>query len=504
MNKDTVIKTFRQSRTVLSLNFMVLCFLGGAQVREAKAYGLGTGEYIILVLTNHYYILYFLCPVLFLVISGYIRGVSDSEIVRYRNYAQMIWVKTLAFTTWLAVYFLAVILILLLIGGAALGLSKSVDQYALTDSDNMRVCMLYMKNFHYPQLAILCIAGYFLFGFTCLVAVTERVHIKYGFTATWKMLLVVYVLMFVGFKTDLKTKLPLLFFSNYIILHHALFMNGPSVLALLLIVGACAVWFACGGEYVLKKQMTRSMHQFGLRELIITRKEWVLSMTVPAGIFAMEGMISGATELSDVPFRIFYGSSASEPSFINWLTLTILSLAPLFIAGASDSRLMENEMLPLIVRHRNRLELEFRICSVHLHYLAEYAAIIWAVGNILLLFGMMEGASRMDRFDFVLWNAYMLLWLLKMTGAYLLFQLLSRRIQPATVLIADLVLKFVLYFLPDFDLLWINPGITNLIHENAGRLAFTCLAYAAFMASLIFAIQKKKVDYERNRNQKPL
>ena len=77
-------------------------------------------------------------------------------------------------------------------------------------------------------------------------------------------------------------------------------------------------------------------------------------------------------------------------------------------------------------------------------------------------------------------------------------------IQPATVLIADLVLKFVLYFLPDFDLLWINPGITNLIHENAGRLAFTCLAYAAFMASLIFAIQKKKVDYERNRNQKPL
>ena len=91
-----------------------------------------------------------------------------------------------------------------------------------------------------------------------------------------------------------------------------------------------------------------------------------------------------------------------------------------------------------------------------------------------------------------------------MTGAYLLFQLLSRRIQPATVLIADLVLKFVLYFLPDFDLLWINPGITNLIHENAGRLAFTCLAYAAFMASLIFAIQKKKVDYERNRNQKPL
>lgn len=60
----------------------------------------------------------------------------------------------------------------------------------------------------------------------------------------------IYILTFIGFKTEIKSLLPILCFNNYILLHHGLFVNGVLKFALVLMTGLIILLFSTGQRVV--------------------------------------------------------------------------------------------------------------------------------------------------------------------------------------------------------------------------------------------------------------
>jgi len=94
--KSKVINLFLANKALLALNFCVLCFVAGSARATAITYHLGLFDYALLVLVDHYYVLYCLLPIMLVIITKHLRSLSDIEKIRYRNTNQMMRIEILS------------------------------------------------------------------------------------------------------------------------------------------------------------------------------------------------------------------------------------------------------------------------------------------------------------------------------------------------------------------------------------------------------------------------
>ena len=129
--KESIFRICWSSRVLLFVNFCTLCFLCGFELEPFQKQNSGLGEYILAILTNHYYVLYCMLPVLFIIIAKYIKTIQDMEAVRFQNAFCQIRVLALRFSGWLCVYLLCHVLLPCAIGGKYLKIHGLTEQIAV-------------------------------------------------------------------------------------------------------------------------------------------------------------------------------------------------------------------------------------------------------------------------------------------------------------------------------------------------------------------------------------
>ena len=95
-----------ENRRLLLLDFCILCFICGTEVKTANFYDFGVLGYLLMVFTNHYYILYCLFPVMIIILTRQLRRIRNVELIRYRNHLEQMRNHMGGIATWIICFFL--------------------------------------------------------------------------------------------------------------------------------------------------------------------------------------------------------------------------------------------------------------------------------------------------------------------------------------------------------------------------------------------------------------
>ena len=484
---------FWQNRKILLLNFCVLCFLCGTELKEAENYDFGVWGYLIAVLTNHYYILYCLLPIMLIILTRYFRRTRDIEIIRYKTRFHQNRRNVRYFLYWLCSYFTLKAGIVFLIGIKTFGLSAHIEPLEITGYDELLLIYnLYAEFFRSPVVAAAAIIVYFILGFTFLLSVLGYINNRYGYQKVIAVSILVYMLAMLGFKSELKSAVPFICFNNFILLHHGLFVNGVTKFIALLVFAALVMAFCLGLRIKLK--MPR------MNDLIITSKEKLITVTIVFLLVSAEllrGYAGTDFNVRDTMLGLMIGSSENTVDFLSWLKLTIVYLLPLFFIGISDQRLKTYCQAPVLLRFKHEKLFGCRVAAKNLQYLLLYVFVIWSIGCLTYWAG---SASRTNTafmaetfgavYSLDIWHIFIAVFLVNLLSDFVLFKVLSKRIGEVLTMIALLLCKFIFYLVPELNIFNLNFGLIDL-YEYLGQDAavdaaslvpvFIVLLYAAVM-----------------------
>lgn len=466
-DKRYVGQLFKENKVLLFINFCILCFFSLYELRDYHNMGIGIFDFIIMVLTNHYYILYFMLPIIFIVAGKYLKYIRNVEIIRYNNFYHYTYATMLRFTKWILSYLILHVISLIVIGLIVLkNPTGSVLNIMVTD-EQIELLNKYSSCFHGSVLAVTMIIIYMTFGVSVLVTLLSHVNYRYGYKKMILISVIVYLLSFIGFKTNLKTLIPIICFNNYILLHHALFVNGSLSFTWVILSGSLIIGFCLGKIKKIKK--------LNFNEFILSRKEKVITILFPIALLMIEilrGIVEIDFRVRNVIITTFLGVSEHSSSFISWLRLTILYILPLFFIGISESRIKTYAQTPIVIRYKNKRDFEHRITMEYFKYIALYTFALVSIVNMLYYLEPISLQGKDYLFDIFqveftsrILNLYFVIFFVNLVFDFLLFKSLLKRIGSVMATILLVVLKFTLYMLPKTNYLNLNFGILNL-YEN--------------------------------------
>ncbi|MDO4764823.1 MAG: hypothetical protein Q4A29_02095 [Eubacteriales bacterium] len=325
----------------------------------------------------------------------------------------------------------------------------------------------YSSYFHNPIIATTVIIIYMIFGFSVLVALLSHINNKYGYKKMVLAAVIVYMMTFIGFKTQIKTLIPFICFNNYILLHHSLFVNGSASFIGLLLSGVVILGFCLGKIKIINKI------NFGT--FVLSPKEKIISILFPVVLLSIEslkGLVEFDFNLRNVIITTFLGVSQYSSTFISWIKLTSLYMIPLFFIGVSSSRIKTFAQAPIVIRYKNKYDFEYRITMEYFKYIILYTFVLVVIGNMLYslepaLFQSKDYLFEMFQVEFTskILNIYFIVFFVNLLFDFVFFMTISKYLSNVAATVLILVFKFIFYLLPKINYLYLNFGILNLYEK---------------------------------------
>ena len=505
MNKDIILAKIKENYIILLLDFIVLCFIAGSNIPTYQKFHIDMWDFILLNLTDHYYVLYCMIISIIVIVSRDIKDINYAEQIRYKNIFAYNLSKIRYFLVFISLYFLAHILILLVIGALNFNTTTSLSPIVVEGySEIVELYNSYISIFNNIIFAIIAATIYYIFGFIVLYALLTKINQAKGYKNTIISAIIIYMLTYIGFKTDLKIKIPILFFNNYILLHHGLMVNGLFKFILVVIIGIVLIF----STVVRLRPIAKTNKSF--KELIINRKDISISFIVLLSIYLLNYIKNIGNidfNIRDLPLLTLFGSSTNENSFISWLSLTIINTAPIFILGVSKSRINNYFNEPLLIRFKNNEDFKYNIRKIHFSYILFYIAIVILINYTCFFVGQ---SSKLNTsflremygmiFDIGILSEYSLGFAINLLFCFGVFYILSSFIGEVFSMVIILLSKFIFFFLASYDLFKFNYGIVNLL-EDGGVSWVIYIELLAVLLYLVLVILKHNRGYKYGNNQ---
>ena len=454
---------------------------------------------MILVLTNHYNVLYFVLPILLIIIAKYLKNIRLIEKIRYRSTTNMIKYKSLEFMCWLLSYFILQLFVITLIGMIKLDFSFQSSPIQFTGyNEILSLVNAYLKFFDNSILAILAIIIYFIFGFSVLVSLLLAISQRFNYQRMIAATLIIYVLTFIGFKTEFKTIIPIFFFNNYILLHHALFVNGFPKFIFTILVGL----FILAMPYFKK---VKRQH-LAFRDLVVSRREKYLSFVFPFVLFILQVLTTTTAEsvnFKEIILTMFYGTNAQNHYFIGWLRLLLIYFLPIFVVGISESRLKKYGRETIMIRFQNRDIFQQTWLNSEISYLLKYIALIAMISYGGFLLGSTTSDTHHElttvlglNCNMGLLNRYLIGFGITLGFDFIIFKMISQLSNEVVAMLILVLTNFLTFWLPSLDFLNLNFGIANIAQKSILTIGFYLKLLMISFFGLRFVRKLAKRDKE--------
>lgn len=498
--RNKITRITSDNRFLLLVNLFILCFVCGTTRAPAMNLGLGLFDYALVVFVDHYYVLYCMLPILLIVITRYLRGISEVEQIRYQSNKAVIKTELISFVSWFGLYILFSLIVVLSVGLTAFEPKLTAANYEIDPyHETLLLLNAYRSLSNFPIVSIFTAMLFYCFGFAVLVSLLALIKARKGIKNMISISILVLVLTFIGFHTQLNQLIPPLFFNNYLILHHGLFLNGHVSFFLILVVGTAIILYALG--YRPPVIETGSL----LDELTITKKSKLISFLLPVGLMAIEFfqlVYEKNPNLRDLAIRLLLGSSRNFPSFIGWLKLSLIYLLPLFFIGISISKITRYQELPIFIRYRSFGNLRWEILKRYGRYLLFYGAVISIILLIFFLTGndsSILSVQLIENLGIALTPTIFLLYLFcflgRMLSSLVLFLVISEIANETAAFVIILILSFVAFIAPNLVILNIHPGILSFLENlSEGRMRFLVVkaSISAMIPALYFGFAARR------------
>ncbi|MDE6566660.1 MAG: hypothetical protein K2K70_02870 [Lachnospiraceae bacterium] len=234
---------------------LILAYYAGAAIPFAKALGLSLTEYILFVLTDHYYLIYAWFFFLLYWMMHAVPKMSQQEWIRYGSYKMKCNVDNLTVGIQLTLMIIGNLLLVLFIGLVGLGPSDGFRIAGMMGDEigNLQVLAGYAQVFPNPVTAIVCVVLYWDLGCCFLYSMLYYGHHLGGRKMMIGEMVVCMVSTIAGFMTDVdESALNVFFFNNDYILHHALLLVGSEAACVNIAVMIIA-WIGIRGIALWKK-----------------------------------------------------------------------------------------------------------------------------------------------------------------------------------------------------------------------------------------------------------
>lgn len=497
-------RIFIGNRLLLLINFSILCYTCGSTLQEYRRVDMGVWTYMLSVLTNHYYVLYCVFPILLIIIAKYIRNIDDIEIIRYKSAFHQIKESTKSFIEWLILYMTIQLMTIFTIGIRNFGLSINSQSIKAEVYDELiEILNTYIDYFSNSLFAVILNMGYFLFGFTVLIALLSYINYRYNYRNVILSSVLIYILTFIGFKTELKTIAPIVCFDNFILLHHGLFVNGTIKFILTVLFGVLLILFCFGKMF--------KTNNYRFKEFIISKREKLISFIIVLVIFLLELLrtIRGANfNFKDVIVTVLFGVNKNYSSFIPWLRLVIIYLTPLFFIGISESRMKKYGQAPILIRTKSKLSFERKLTGAYMNYIFLYTLFVYALGSVFYFIGGVGTLSNEYfisefniNFTYGILSMYFVIFLVNLTFDFVIFKILCKFTNAIASILSIIFFKFIFFILPTFNLLDLNFGMSNLFDgiNNKYELVIKLLIISVLNAMYFIFISMRRIKYGNNR-----
>lgn len=222
-----------RSWNVIELNWkkiffalLVFCFITGSNLQLASYYEITTWEFVLLGITDQYYLMFCAFPIYIWFNSSYFSQRSSLILVRYHRFYTYFISNLVPVIVFTVIFAISPSICAMLIGAiSGLPLSGGFSESLAQDTANGAIIQLFHLHFDSVPLAVICTALYFLLGLLFLAFILQYLLTVCSKKVSFAIVLVGYMLSVFAVQKGIDEVFPYPFVNNYFILPHALSRN---------------------------------------------------------------------------------------------------------------------------------------------------------------------------------------------------------------------------------------------------------------------------------------
>lgn len=363
-----------------------LVFSVSGRVNGAAYYEL----HILSAVSDHYYLTYFLLPMVLLSSFSFLDDDDALVILRFQSYHSYFLRK------WLGVGLIALLLTAIQTGAillSGIGLPLGKQWGFAVGATGKELFSVLQQLFSNPLQAFLGVTLYQLVGSWLIFGICMWIGHFAGKKWTVRIIVALYILSAVWIKIPAIQTLPLTSFNHLLILHHNLGvperfkMTGFSLLILALII-IVSIRFAWRGRLPHFRFCRHGIADYYLRNLM-TKRNILILLAVVSGITLYKRLGYGSVEASmEWVYTLFAGHGTGYFRVLPFLELLITNGTPIYLLAVFVEHIVSGQSMFISARAKSRKNLLAGILFVSTKFLATYT-LMWLLAGFIgaVLFG---------------------------------------------------------------------------------------------------------------------
>ncbi len=391
------------------VGLFVVCFIFGLSARVGVEQPFI--QHCLAVISDHYYLLYFMLPVFLLLCFFVIEDDNEAVILRHKTYFRYFVCKWLSLVV-ISFIFMVVQLLAIVISG--IGLPMDSGWLIASGGTTEELFTVLSSIFASPALSFTAIAAYMFVGL-CVTAMI-LMWIGHFLSKSWaiKIMISLYLLSAVSIKISFLWELPITVFNHIIILHHNL--SSPHRLMITVvtsIVLVCVILWTVkkhwNRQLSFSKRQVRGITPYYCKELISRKNVTILGAIVVLMVawkyLQSVGDISGEEWI----VRLFSGHGTGSFHVLSFTEMLLLNGAPIYLLAAFIEKATTEHSAFITVRLKKRKNILVGILTSALLFVLVYGiflAVLPIIGlsvmglpiytNTLTLLGLSVGMKLLD------------------------------------------------------------------------------------------------------------
>lgn len=251
--KKNLINIFYKNRFLLLISYLI-SFLISIQDRMLyKDINLSIFDFLLLMYSDHYNTMYFILPIVFLVIARDIKEIKDIEIIRYKNIFEFTAKKILEFSAFILIHIFFIYVIRFISGLGYFSFARRLVAIKFQGfNEVLDIFNTYAAYFDDGILINLYTSLYLSLGLVSFYSILINVNHKFSYKLMVGIGITLYIMAYIGFRYG-SGIFTFIFLNNYLLLHQAIFRNNFYIFVLLIIVELTTILYSFIKSYCLRK-----------------------------------------------------------------------------------------------------------------------------------------------------------------------------------------------------------------------------------------------------------
>ena len=351
------------------------CIVFGISGRVAAA--LTYEQHILSVLTDHYYLIYFMIPMFLFICFSMIEDDTEIVVMRYRSYFRYFLSKWVSIAV-LSVLFMGIQLLAVLLSGIGLPLENNwILSAGATQTELFTVLS---DHFSSPISCFIGTMLYMLLGL-CISGIF-CMWIAHFLSKSWtsKVIMAFYIITAVSIKIPFLQELPITGFNHWIILHHNLTGGHRFLITAITTLGLVIFMLWTVKKYwhwqlTVHSKKINGLTQYYCREAI-TKKN-MLVMIITTSIIAIWKYLQNPNTFvaDDWIVRLFVGHGPGTFHILSFLEMLITNGLPIYLLAVFIERVASSHSIFVTIRLKTRYKLLKGIMKTSLIFITFYGLI---------------------------------------------------------------------------------------------------------------------------------